>query len=136
MDTSRMERTARLLPVACLLLNLSPSAFAAEAAVDCDALHEKANAEAGSYRPPVEGKVIGQGRVYFHSAPNSACITKKVFVVPGDGLTVYASTEDGWDQVMYIAKNGDDFSGWVEEKRVELGQHYGGDPAPDDTPEQ
>ena len=131
-----MERTARLLPVAYLLLNLSPSAFAAEAAVDCDALHEKANAEAGSYRPPVEGKVIGQGRAYFHSAPNSACITKKVFVVPGDGLTVYASTEDGWDQVMYIAKNGDVFSGWVEEKRVELGQHYGGDPAPDDTPEQ
>ncbi|NVZ62003.1 hypothetical protein HX867_07890 [Pseudomonas gingeri] len=131
-----MERPTRLLPLACLLLSLSPLAGAADAPVDCDALHEKANAEAGSYRPPVEGKVIGKGRAYFHSAPSSACISKKVFVVPGDSLTVYASTEDGWAQVMYIAKGGEDFSGWVEENRVELGQHYGGDPEPADTPEQ
>ena len=131
-----MERTAHLLPFACLLLSLSPLAHAGEAPVDCAALDEKANAEAGSYRPPVEGKIIGQGRAYFHSAPNSACITRKVFVVPGDGLTVYASTEDGWAQVMYIAKDGDDFTGWLEENRVELGQHYGGDPAPSTPPEQ
>ena len=50
-----------------------------------------------------------------------------VFVVTGDVLTVYKSI-GGWANVMYIARNGDDFMGWVLESRImEVGQ-YGHNP--------
>jgi len=35
---------------------------------------------------------------------------------------------------MYIAKDGQDYSGWVEEKRLKLGDHYGGSDAADAEP--
>lgn len=81
----------------------------------------------GSWRlpPSLEAKVTGTGRLHFHSAPNPACVDKKLFVIPGDGLTVYASTENGWAQVMYIAKGGEDYTGWVEEQRLQFAGHYG-----------
>ncbi|MGC5700520.1 SH3 domain-containing protein [Pseudomonas sp. NFXW11] len=115
----------RLLPL-CALLPLFFQPALAAPAVDCAALNDKASQEAGAYRPPLEAKVIGEGRLHFHSAPNAACLNKQLFVVPSDGLTLYASTEDGWAQVMYIAKDGEDYSGWVEEKRLQQGEHYGG----------
>ncbi|MFS1291656.1 SH3 domain-containing protein [Pseudomonas piscis] len=127
-----MDRTLRLLPLCGLLLPLSLPALA-EPAVDCAALGEKASREAGDYRPPLGAKVIGTGRLHFHSAPHAACMDKKLFVIPGDGLTVYAATEDGWAQVMYIAKDGEDYSGWVEEQRLKLGGHYGGAQLPADA---
>ncbi|QXI30408.1 SH3 domain-containing protein [Pseudomonas vanderleydeniana] len=130
-----MERLSRPLPLACLLLSLAPLTQAAEAPIDCAALDTKANAEAGSWRPPIEGTVIGQGRVYFHSAPNSACLDKKVFIIPGDSVTIYASTQDDWAQVMYVAKGGKDFTGWIEESRLKLGDHLGGNLEPDDAAE-
>lgn len=48
---------------------------------------------------------------------------KGVFVIKDDVLTVY-KTFNGWANVMYIAKNGDDFIGWVLEKGIkEIGQY-------------
>lgn len=70
---------------------------------------------------PVEGyKVVGEGRLYFHTAPHEDCRTKDVFVVPGDNLT--ASTEyKGWYSVFYInARTGKDYDGWVESKRLKF----------------
>jgi len=119
-----MDRLLRLLPLWGLLCVLSLPAQA-EAPMDCATLSDNASLEAGEYRPPLEARVIGQGRLHFHSAPNAACVNKTLYVIPGDGLTVYASSEDGWAQVMYIAKGGEDYTGWVDEKRLLLGKHYG-----------
>ncbi|MDP4567846.1 SH3 domain-containing protein [Pseudomonas sp. LPH60] len=112
------------------LLSLLPLQALAASTVDCATLSDNASLEAGEYRPPLEAKVIGQGRLHFHSGPNAACVNQKLYVIPGDGLTVYASSDSGWAQVMYIAKNGEDYSGWVEEKRLQLGGHYGGPQLP------
>ncbi|QIH09246.1 MULTISPECIES: hypothetical protein [unclassified Pseudomonas] len=119
-----MDRPLRLLPL-CGMLLLLPLPALANPAIDCAALGESASQEAGDYRPPLEAKVTGTGRLHFHSAPNPACVDKKLFVIPGDGLTVYASTENGWAQVMYIAKGGEDYTGWVEEQRLQFAGHYG-----------
>ena len=124
MDPLAMDRLLRLLPLYGLL-SLLPLPALAEAPVDCATLSDKVSLEAGEYRPPLEAKVIGQGRLHFHSGPSAACVNKKLYVIPGDGLTVYASSEDGWTQVMYIAKDGEDYTGWVENKRLLLGKHYG-----------
>lgn len=129
-----MHQPLRLLPC-CLLLSLIPLTSAHAETIDCDTLGDNASLEAGTYRPPLEAKVIDQGRLYFHSAPSPACISKKLFVIPGDSLTVYASSESGWAQVMYIAKNGEDYTGWVEEKRLKLGDHYGGGNDTEQPPE-
>ncbi|WP_251029730.1 hypothetical protein [Pseudomonas fluorescens] len=124
-----MDRPLRLLPLYGLL-SLLPLLAHAEAPVDCEALSDNVSLEAAEYRPPLEAKVIGEGRLYFHSGPNAACMNKKVYVIPNDGLTVYASSDSGWAQVMYIAKDGQDFTGWVEEKRLKLLGHYGGEKLP------
>ncbi|KTC35784.1 MAG: SH3 domain-containing protein [Pseudomonas sp.] len=127
-----MDRSPRLLPL-CGLLLLLPLPALADTPVDCAVLGEKASREAGDYRPPLEAKVVGNGRLHFHSAPHAACMDKKLFVIPGDGLTVYAATDDGWAQVMYIAKDGEDYNGWVEEQRLKLGGHYGSAQLPADA---
>ncbi len=68
---------------------------------------------------PVEFKVVGQGRLYFHSAPFPECKTA-LFIIPNDyGYTqaVYA----GWAAITYFSQSaGDVLSGWVEAKRLEI----------------
>jgi len=98
-----------------------------QAAVDCSALAEKLSGTVPEFHPSVQGKVIGTGRLHFHSAPDEACANKKLFVIPGDGLTVYSSLEDEtWLEVNFVAKDGEDYTGWVQANRVELGEPYGG----------
>mgnify|MGYP006874156192 FL=1 len=96
-----MDRLLRLLPLYGLL-SLLPLPALAEAPVDCATLSDNVSLEAGEYRPPLEAKVIGQGRLHFHSGPNATCLNKKLYVIPGDGLTVYASSGDGWAQVCLL----------------------------------
>ncbi len=65
-------------------------------------------------------KVAGKGRLYFHFAPDERCIDKKTFVIPGDALLAHkiAGANAEWVSVNFTAKNGDEFSGWVESKRL------------------
>lgn len=97
-----------------------------QAAVDCSALAEKLSGTVPEFHPPLQGKVIGSGRLHLHEAPDEACANKKIFVIPGDSLTLYSSLEDeSWLEVNFIAKSGDDFTGWVRADRVEIGESYG-----------
>jgi hypothetical protein len=81
---------------------------------------------APEFHPPMQGKVIGTGRVHFHKAPDEACANKKIFVIPGDSLNIYAGLEDeSWLEVIFIAKDGEDYTGWVRADRVEIGVPYG-----------
>ena len=68
--------------------------------------------------------MIDKGRAYFHSAPRADCVTG-VFVIPGDFITVYKPSGE-WLNVMYVARDGKETSGWLLEKRVRLRQAYGG----------
>lgn len=62
----------------------------------------------------------------FYAAPDSQCMTKRTFIVPGDSVTVYKPYKN-WYQVMYInSKTGEDFEGWVEEGRLRLGARWVG----------
>ncbi|MFU7351240.1 hypothetical protein [Pseudomonas paraeruginosa] len=93
----------------------------------CAELAEATSAPEDNFRPPLEGEVIDKGRAYFHSAPRADCVTG-FFVVPGDFVTVYKPGGE-WLNVMYVARDGKEASGWLLEKRVRLRQAYG---APDE----
>ncbi|KVT58037.1 hypothetical protein WK53_28765 [Burkholderia ubonensis] len=98
----------------------------AEDSTGCRRLAEVTNGPDGSFRPPLSATVTGTGRAHFYSAPASQCIEKRTFLVPGDAVTVYKPYKK-WYQVMYVSKTGEDFEGWVEEDRLRLGSHLGGD---------
>lgn len=68
---------------------------------------------------PVEFKVVGQGRLYFHSAPFSECKTA-VFIIPNDyGYT--QALHEGWASITYFSQQANNvISGWVEAKRLKI----------------
>ncbi|MBF3412659.1 hypothetical protein ACGY7B_04795 [Burkholderia pseudomallei] len=95
--------------------------------VECRQLNAAKSGPDDNFRPPLSATVTGSGRAYFYSAPSSQCITKRTFIVPGDIVTVYKPYKR-WYQVMYENnKTGEDVEGWVEEGRLRLGGHLGGD---------
>lgn len=103
--------------------------------VDCQDLAYKIaqNGEIPDFRPPLEGRVIGKGRVYFHDAPNAACV-RKAFLIPGDMMVVH-QTMPGWVHVVYVSeKDGEEYGGWLREDRVELKGQFGR-PEPVDLPQ-
>lgn len=108
---------------------LGCAAFGESAAaerVDCQAMaYEIAqNGEIPDFRPPLEGRVVGKGRAYFHDAPDPACV-RKAFLVPGD-MTVVHQAMPGWVHLVYISeKDGEEYGGWLKEDRVELKGHLG-----------
>ena len=110
-----------------LVLYASLAVTFSHAAVDCAKLGEATGGSDDNFRPPVTATVIGAGRAYFHSAPAPECEIKRMFIVPGDSVTVYKPYKD-WYQVMYVnSKTGEDFETWVEGRRLRLGGAVGGD---------
>ena len=68
---------------------------------------------------PVEFKVVGQGRLYFYSAPFPECKTA-IFIIPNDYGYIQALYE-GWASITYFSQQVDDvITGWVEAKRLEI----------------
>ena len=68
---------------------------------------------------PVEFKVVGSGRLYFHSAPFPECKTA-IFIIPND-YGYSQALHDGWAFITYFSQQaGDVISGWVEAKRLEM----------------
>lgn len=96
-------------------------------AYECSKLASTVDNAEKNYRPPLEAKVIGNSRLYFHSAPKSKCKIKGVFVINGDSLTVYKSYGN-WANVMFISRDGEDFIGWVQDNRIKIIGQYGRNP--------
>lgn len=87
------------------------------APVDCDVLAE--NAALDPLLPnPLPGKIIGEERLYFHTAPNESCGKSSAYIVPGDVVTVTNMHSFGWAEVSYTNKKGQAFSGWVRQGQV------------------
>ena len=108
-----------------LLCFTSQACFANESI--CTKLAGEAEASGITYYPSAEAKVIGGGKVAFYSSPSAECKSKGVFVVTGNYLTVYKSYK-GWVNVMYVAKDGEDFIGWLPENKVKIVGQYGRNP--------
>ncbi len=89
---------------------------------NCAKISSQAAKEEVLYSPPVISEVIGEGRLYFYTAPDEKCQNKVIFVVTSDHLTAYSDYK-GWVNVMYInPKNGKDYDGWVLSSRIKLGK--------------
>lgn len=62
--------------------------------------------------------ITGKGRAYFYSAPNSACKSSQLFVVPGDTVIAYAEYQE-FTSVLYIhPKTGAQTDGWLPSARL------------------
>lgn len=62
--------------------------------------------------------IIGKGRAYFYSAPNSACKSSQLFVVPGDTVIAYAEYQ-GFTYVLYMHPKTDvQTDGWLQSARL------------------
>ncbi|WP_051880693.1 hypothetical protein [Buttiauxella noackiae] len=61
--------------------------------------------------------VSGDGRLYFYDAPDNSCINKKLFLIKGDIVNVYAEF-NGFYSVMYFKKNGETVEGWLKSERL------------------
>jgi hypothetical protein len=104
-----------LAGLAAALLNLVAAPALAE---DCKEPETGTNA-VPIFSPPLANVVTGAGRLQFYSAPSEHCSMSCVFVIPKDKLVVYAATDDGWSQVMYMnPRTGNTVSGWVRSARL------------------
>jgi len=107
------------------LLCFTSLCFANES--NCTKFASQAETSGIPYYPSAEAKVIGNGKVGVYSSPNAECKIKGVFVVKGNYLTAYKSYK-GWVNVMYVAKDGEDFIGWLPESKVKIVGQYGLNP--------
>jgi len=85
--------------------------------VDCEVLAENASLDQ-QLPAPLPGKITGEGRLYFHTAPNDSCTDRKAYIVPGDSVAVSNIHSFGWAEVSYTTKNGAVYSGWVKQGQV------------------
>ncbi|PTQ73630.1 DUF4431 domain-containing protein [Pseudomonas sp. GV071] len=85
--------------------------------VDCELLAENASLDE-RLPSPLPGKITGEGRLYFHTAPNESCGENKAYIVPGDVVSVTNIHSFGWANVTYTSKKGTEFSGWVKQGQV------------------
>lgn len=85
----------------------------------CGEVSAKADASSSQFSPPANKIVVGQGRLYFYTAPKASCQSKDVFLIPGDILKVTAENT-GWYAVSYTnSENGKTFTGWLRPDRLE-----------------
>jgi hypothetical protein len=95
-------------------------ATASAAPADCGAVLVASRAE--QVKVPewqAARRVTGRDRLFFHSAPDSSCRQRDLFVVPGDALE--AHNEYGiYTEVVYVhPKSKRESIGWVETGRLQ-----------------
>jgi len=103
-----------------LLLLLAAPGWALAAPVDCGAALAAGRAE--QVKVPdwqATRRVTAGSRLYFHTAPDSGCRQRELFVVAGDGLQ--AQHEYGtFTEVRYVhPKTGRASIGWVQTGRLQ-----------------
>ncbi len=92
---------------------LAASQLSQAASSDCAVMNKIADRNAAWYRPVLGKKVMKPGRLYFHTAPHSACKMPSTFIIKGDDVIAYQHY-NGYDYVMFTNdKTGVDTEGWV-----------------------
>ncbi|MEA9390197.1 hypothetical protein SJI19_06480 [Acerihabitans sp. TG2] len=94
-----------------ILFFLSISLYAKE---ECDEINAKSESSQSYVDGEQSGYIVsGSGRLYFYDAPDEKCINKKIFLIKGDLVNVYAEF-NGFSSVMYFKKNGETVEGWLK----------------------
>ena len=85
----------------------------------CPTVFEKAELEKDAV-PPLQSarKVVGEGRLYFHTAPDKQCQLGNVFVVPNDRLEAYAEHGEFTEVIYWSSKARAGIAGWVVTSRI------------------
>lgn len=87
---------------------------------DCLDLSRAVSTPDNAFQPMLSGRVIGKGRLHFHTAPSTQCREKDIFIIPGDRVTLYRPYH-GWYQLLFVnSKSGGHFEGWVDANRVRV----------------
>ena len=102
---------------ACLAL-YAPIALAEPVDV-CPTVFEKAEIEKAAI-PSEQSvrKVVGEGRLYFHTAPDNQCQLRTVFVVPNDRLEAYAEHGEFTEVIYWNSRSRAGTAGWVVSSRI------------------
>lgn len=97
---------------------LAASQLSQAAQPNCAVMNKIADRNAAVYSPILGKKVMKPGRLYFHTAPHSACKMPSTFIIKGDDVIVYQHY-NGYDYVMFTNdKTGVDTEGWVLAKAL------------------
>ena len=108
-----------IYPLLATCLALHASIALAEPVDVCPTVFEKAEIEKESI-PSEQSvrKVVGEGRLYFHTAPDKQCQLRTVFVVPNDRLEAFAEHGEFTEVIYWNAKSRVGTAGWVVSSRV------------------
>lgn len=85
----------------------------------CVSVFEQAEQEQAPISSSMSGRgVVGAGRLYFHTAPDTRCRLKDVFVIVGDRLEAYASYGEFTNVIYWNPNTGAGTAGWVLSSRM------------------
>ena len=114
-----MNRIYPLLFTSIVLHALHPSIARAQGEDVCPSVFEKAELEKEAI-PSEQAlrKVVGDGRLYFHTAPDKQCQSRTVFVLPNDRLEAYAEHGEFTEVIFWNAKSRAGTAGWVATARL------------------
>lgn len=105
---------------------LAASQLSQAAQPNCAVMNKIADRNAALYSPALGKKVMKPGRLYFHTAPHSACKMPSTFIIKGDHVTAYQNYS-GYDYVMFINdKTGVSTEGWILAKDLRTTGTMGG----------
>lgn len=85
----------------------------------CPAVFEKAEQEKESIAAGQSARrVVGEGRLYFHTAPDKQCQLGNVFVVANDRLEAYAEHGEFTEVIYWNSRSRAGTAGWVASSRI------------------
>lgn len=85
----------------------------------CAAVGREARGADNELNPAPEGRVIGAGRLHFHTAPRTNCRSRNRFIIPGDAVVARRRHGD-WLLIDYVSRDGVTHSAWVDAARIDL----------------
>ena len=89
------------------------------AAQPCEELQKKAYADETRIPGDKAMHIIsGKGRAYFHTAPASSCISKQLFLVPGDSVIAYGDYDEFTSVLYFHPKTNKETQGWILTERL------------------
>ncbi len=90
-----------------------------QSAGTCPTVFEKAEQEKESI-PAAQSarRVVGEGRLYFYTAPDKQCQLGDVFVIPNDRLEAYAEHGEFTEVIYWSARSRAGTAGWVVSSRL------------------
>lgn len=84
----------------------------------CTTADREARGTDNALGPVLEGRVIGKGRLHFHTAPKTGCRNRNRFIIPGDAV-VARRRHGEWLLIDYVSRDGVTHSAWVDAARID-----------------